>query len=271
MKPLLSLFPGIGLLDRGFETAGFCVVRGPDLLFGGDVRSFHVPAGCFSGVIGGPPCQNFSRANRNPDRAAGMELVNEFLRIVTEADPAWWLMENVAGSPTVTAPGFVTQLFMLDASHCGSDQHRLRKFHFGHRAGTRELVIPRPGPAEPGLSQPTCMATEGRRAGRRDFREFCRLQGLPPGFDLPGFTVTEKYRAVGNGVPFAMALTLANAVRQWAAGGVTPHRVCECGCGAFVTGRERLAGPACRKRMQRQRDAAPGRPVRVQIGLPLLA
>lgn len=34
---VLSLFPGIGLLDRGFEAEGFCVVRGPDLLWGGDV------------------------------------------------------------------------------------------------------------------------------------------------------------------------------------------------------------------------------------------
>jgi len=28
---VLSLFPGIGLLDMAFEQEGFCVVRGPDL------------------------------------------------------------------------------------------------------------------------------------------------------------------------------------------------------------------------------------------------
>jgi DNA (cytosine-5)-methyltransferase 1 len=28
---VLSLFPGIGLLDMAFEEEGFCVVRGPDL------------------------------------------------------------------------------------------------------------------------------------------------------------------------------------------------------------------------------------------------
>lgn len=32
---ILSLFPGIGLLDRAFEECGFCVVRGPDILWGG--------------------------------------------------------------------------------------------------------------------------------------------------------------------------------------------------------------------------------------------
>jgi hypothetical protein len=31
---VLSLFPGIGLLDMAFEEEGFCVVRGPDLLWG---------------------------------------------------------------------------------------------------------------------------------------------------------------------------------------------------------------------------------------------
>ena len=44
---VLSLFPGIGLLDMAFEEEGFCVVRGPDLLWGGDVRSFRPPAGKF--------------------------------------------------------------------------------------------------------------------------------------------------------------------------------------------------------------------------------
>jgi DNA (cytosine-5)-methyltransferase 1 len=38
---VLSLFPGIGLLDMAFEEEGFCVVRGPDLLWGGDIRSFR--------------------------------------------------------------------------------------------------------------------------------------------------------------------------------------------------------------------------------------
>ena len=42
---VLSLFPGAGLLDRGFEQAGFCVVRGPDILFGQRIEDFHAPAG----------------------------------------------------------------------------------------------------------------------------------------------------------------------------------------------------------------------------------
>jgi DNA (cytosine-5)-methyltransferase 1 len=255
-KLVLSLFPGIGLLDRAFEDSGFCVVRGPDTLWGGDIRKFNPPAGHFYGVIGGPPCQNFSTVNRNRDHAAGMDLVNEFLRVCDAAVPDWALMENVSGSPVVTLPGMSAQVFTLDASHVGGDQHRLRKFHFFHKAGTRELVIPRPAQSQPG-AQPTCLASEGRRKGRRSWLEFCRLQGLPQGFDLEPFTVAAKYRAVGNGVPYEMALTLARAVLSRGRA-VTPLRVCACGCGAYVTGREVTASAACRKREQRIRDAARG-------------
>lgn len=251
-KLILSLFPGIGLFDRGFEAVGFCVVRGPDTLWGGDIRRFHAPAGHFTGIIGGPPCQNFSTVNRRRDTAAGLLLVNEYLRVVMEAHPEWWLMENVAGSPNVTVSGFVTQRFTLNASHVGSAQHRLRKFHFGFRVG-RELVIGRDTTIEP--SHRTCLASEGKRSGKRDWKTFCALQGLPDDFDLPGFTVAAKYQAVGNGVNSLVSHALAQAIVNRSTWSVTPQRVCACGCGQFVTGREVTAGAACRKRLERQRKA----------------
>ena len=46
----------------------------------------------------------------------------------------------------------------------------------------------------------------------RVFADHCRKQGLPEGFDLPGFTVTAKVAAVGNGVPLAMGRAVARAV-----------------------------------------------------------
>src|SRR6185503_20744824 len=99
---VLSLFPGIGLLDMAFEEAGFCVVRGPDLLWGGDVRAFHPPAGKFEGVIGGPPCQAFSRLVhivRAKGQTPRPNLIPEYERVVAEAAPAWFLMENVPEAP----------------------------------------------------------------------------------------------------------------------------------------------------------------------------
>lgn len=69
---ILSLFPGIGLLDMAFEEQGFCVVRGPDALWGGDIHTFYPPPGRFDGVIGGPPCQSFSRL-RHLVAANGLE------------------------------------------------------------------------------------------------------------------------------------------------------------------------------------------------------
>lgn len=52
---ILSLFPGVGLFDYAFECEGFTVVRGPDVLWGGDIRRFTAPAGRFDGIIGGDP------------------------------------------------------------------------------------------------------------------------------------------------------------------------------------------------------------------------
>jgi DNA (cytosine-5)-methyltransferase 1 len=138
---VLSLFPGIGLLDMAFETEGFCVVRGPDLLWGGDIRTFHPPAGRFEGVIGGPPCQSFSPL-ANLVRARGYEpkfgnLIPEYERCVTEAMPGWFLMEEVPQAPAPAVPGYAVHAFTmcnssLDAGDgYGLEQERLRRFSFG--------------------------------------------------------------------------------------------------------------------------------------------
>jgi len=147
---VLSVFPGIDLLGRAFEEAGFCVVRGPDVLWGGDIRSFQPPAGVFAGVIGGPPCQSFSRLV-NLIRAQGREprfgnLIPEFERVVAEASPEWFLMENVPGAPTPTVEGYVVRSFLLNNRWCpdergiGAEQNRERRISFGTGDG-RALEI----------------------------------------------------------------------------------------------------------------------------------
>lgn len=116
---ILSLFPGIGLLDRGFEDSRFCVVRGPDLIFGGDIKRFHVYPGKFDGIIGGPPCQDFSKARRDVPTGEGLELIDEFKRVVLQARPSWWLAENVPGVPDIKIDDYSWQRLDLYASEFG--------------------------------------------------------------------------------------------------------------------------------------------------------
>jgi site-specific DNA-cytosine methylase len=143
---VLSLFPGIGLLDRAFEEEGFCVVRGPDVVWGGDIRAFHPPAGRFDGVIGGPPCQCFSslarlvKANGYTTRFGN--LIPQFERCVEAAGPNWFLMENVPQAPEPVIAGYGVKSFLIDNSRLagegifGQEQRRLRRFTFGMRGRT---------------------------------------------------------------------------------------------------------------------------------------
>lgn len=243
---VLSLFPGIGMLDKGFEQAGFSVVRGPDLIFGGDIRSFSPIAGRFDGVIGGPPCQDFTKINRTPGKYSRMMLY-EFARVVLEASPVWWLMENVPEVPDVHIDGYGWQRIDLRANEFGLRQNRLRHFQFGRR-DRLPLIVPRGDTVE--ADQPCCLASEGSRKDRRDWSTFCQLQGLPADFNLPGWSTSAKYRAVGNGVPVPMAYAIALAIATPTDKSVTP---CACGCGRRVTGKATYAGPACRKRAERRR------------------
>lgn len=263
--PLLSLFPGADLLGRGFEAAGFCVVRGPDLITGGDIRTFRTPVGAFRGVFGGSPCQDFSRGRRTEPTGYGLEMLREFARVVIEAWPAWFLLENVPGVPNVAdvwpaglltggpCADFQVQRFNLTARECGGRQHRIRCFQFGWRDRLGPIVIDRPSIGRGG--EPACMAVEAKQPGRRTFADFCELQGLPRSFDLPGWSLAAKYRAVGNGVPVYMARTIAEAIK--ARSGSHPD-LCACGCGRPVRAGCATAGPACRKRLERERKKARG-------------
>ena len=263
---ILSLFPGIGLLDKAFETKGFCVVRGPDLLWGGDIRQFHPPVGVFWGIIGGPPCQDFSALRRCDPTGNGLEMLQEFARCVTEADPEWWLMENVARVPNVTVPGYVTQRLDVDNGWFDEAQsRRLRHIQFGSKSG-RLLSVTR---WRVNVTDQAALANDDR-----PFQELCRLQGLPNDFDLPPFLAVEKKRAVGNGVPLPMGLALAQAVIDAYSKPVTLQLTldgrliqpgtCKCNCGRRVTGNQEYYDFSCRKRAERQRKKSEKNGVRYE-------
>lgn len=227
--PVLSLFPGIGLLDRAFEEQGFTVVRGPDLLWGDDIRDFHPQPGHFGGIIGGPPCQAWSRlrylVEYNGLKVAP-DLIPEYERCVQEAQPAWFLMENVEDAPVPVVRGYQVHSQLLNnRKHGGGVQSRTRRISFGTHNG-RCLVVPEvevpqewapavcaSGGVKPGVDRSrTPKANELGYKTRAAFEEIRRLQGLPDDFELPSLTVKGAVKAVGNGVPLPLGRAIAKAV-----------------------------------------------------------
>lgn len=260
MELILSLYPGIDVLGRAFAAAGYAVVLGPDLILDTRIESFHVPAGRFDGVIGGPPCQNYSDANRRRDTLEGDRLLREFLRVVVEAQPRWFLIENVRNVPTVQLPGWSVQRLDITDAACGGRQRRLRHIQFGHRAG---WII---RPARTIGARPVTPAVLTNNDNPHD--RFCRRLSRQ-GFDAPSapqlslrsFTSSARARAIGNAVPWRVSLALAIAVSQ--SGPVTPAD-CLCGCGRPITPLAKAATAACRKRLQRHRTGAMPRVVTLE-------
>ncbi len=259
---VLSIFPGGGLLDHAFALEGFTVVRGPDPLWGGDVRTFNPPAGRFDGIIGGDPCQSHS-ALANLVRANGFEpifpdLTPEYERVVNEARPAWFLRENVPKAPDIKPEGYDVRSFMLDNSTLddgtgwGNEQMRKRRFWFGVRDGECpelrrwirfalfELDAPAKAVSGDARSVPVAIGGSGKRkrtavvreetlsqrdhAPRRELSDMMALQGMPDGwFKHSPFTMDAKRKIVGNGVPIPMGRMIARAVIEAMGGDALPR------------------------------------------------
>ncbi|MCI1273994.1 MAG: DNA cytosine methyltransferase [Clostridiaceae bacterium] len=114
-KKIVSLFSGAGGLDKGFEKAGFDIVWAneydstiwetfeynfPNTILDRrsirNVPSIDIPE-CI-GIVGGPPCQSWSEAGSlrgiNDERG---QLFYEFIRILRDKNPLFFLAENVEG------------------------------------------------------------------------------------------------------------------------------------------------------------------------------
>lgn len=211
------------------------------------MRRFHPPAGKFDGVIGGPPCQLFSIMKRLNPRAGEKHgnLIPEFERVVREARPRWFIMENVPGAPAPGVDEYGVQRREVRDVWVGGLTNRLRAFHFGwHRDEPLAAHFSIPGVAlhstqpEPavlagggGRRIPVALGGTGKRkktlddgrvvrcgphnGKRAPFADLLRCQGLPDDFlaDAP-FTLSGKVHALGNGVPLPMGRAVAQAVKR---------------------------------------------------------
>ncbi|WP_294966747.1 DNA cytosine methyltransferase [Sulfurimonas sp.] len=269
MQLVLSLFTGVGLFDKAFREAGFCVVSAGDIIYGQDIREFKGILNKFDGVIGGPPCQLFSDLNR--DRSVtdnyhyGLQMLDEFVRIVKECDSTWFLFENVRNVPNVKIDNYSHQRIDINQGWY-ENTTRLRHIQFGHKDNL--YIQWERGKINPN-SNHCALASDNR-----SFKELCKLQGLKNGFNLPDFTVKGKKKLVGNGVPLSMGRVIANAVKDVTdpdnkcdlvtLTNVTARyekisvnqqsiKICRCGCGRIVTHKGYYYDFSCRKRYQRSK------------------
>lgn len=245
---ILSLFCGLDLLGQGFQDQGFCVVQAGDIIMGKDIRKFKGIPGRFDGIIGGSPCQDFSLARRCPPTGYGLEMLNEFRRVVMECQPQWFVLENVPNVPLVHIENYQMQRFYLNANECGSTQNRHRFFQFGSLDGLLLRIARQPKPPK---SEPCAMATEGTKTTRRTWQQFCELQGITTPFDLPDLTQAAAYKVVGNAVNLHVSRTIAAAIAEASIHPIYQKDVktCACGCGRLLTGNQKTATDACRKRL----------------------
>ncbi|SDW55267.1 DNA cytosine methyltransferase [Flavobacterium degerlachei] len=161
---IVSFFAGAGGLDLGFEKAGFDVVWANeydkdiwetfeknhkntvlDRRSIVDIPSNEVPD-C-DGIIGGPPCQSWSEAGSKRGIADKRgQLFYEFMRILADKKPKFFLAENVSGmllpahkdalaniKQMFTDIGYDLSFELLNVSDYGVPQDRKRVFFIGYR------------------------------------------------------------------------------------------------------------------------------------------
>ena len=166
---VISLFSGCGGLDLGFEKAGFNIpvanefdktiwetfkVNHPNThLIEGDVRQItkediaQYIDGEVDGIIGGPPCQSWSEAGSLKGiKDARGQLFFDYIRILTEFQPKFFLAENVSGmladrhSEAVQnilhmfeEAGYDVSFTLVNAKDYGVAEERKRVFYIGFR------------------------------------------------------------------------------------------------------------------------------------------
>ena len=177
---VISLFSGCGGLDLGFERAGFDIPVANEFdkkiwptfkanhpkthLIEGDVRKINKDDmveyinGDVDGIIGGPPCQSWSEAGalRGIEDERG-QLFFDYIRILKEFKPKFFLAENVSGMlanrhddavqnilKLFDEAGYDVTLNLVNAKDYGVAEERKRVFYIGFRKDLHiDFVFPK--------------------------------------------------------------------------------------------------------------------------------
>jgi DNA (cytosine-5)-methyltransferase 1 len=167
---IASFFSGAGGLDLGFRNSGFNIVFANDNWRGcwetfeknhhliinkksiTDISSDEIPNNAV-GFIGGPPCQSWSLAGmmKGISDPRG-RLFYDYIRLIKEKKPLFFLAENVAGilSPThynefqkiiesFKDIGYNVNYKLLDAQDYGVPQERKRVFIVGYHEKLKKI------------------------------------------------------------------------------------------------------------------------------------
>lgn len=119
-------------------------------------------------IFGGPPCQGFSVQRRGEDNDPRNQLVMEYIRLVLEVQPKFFVMENVAGLLSIRGKtvlkeleqrcekaGYVIHIQKLNAFDFGVPQVRKRVFIVGEKTDGPFSKFTFPDPTRPSLTTPS--------------------------------------------------------------------------------------------------------------------
>lgn len=180
----IDLFSGVGGMSLGFEQAGFdvvaafdvedrhvatyqknfpetraCVADLADVGWRGLREAASIDQSVIDVLFGGSPCQGFSICGRRDSGDERNLLLFEFVRLVREIQPRYFVLENVDGllgphaepirqsfERRVRYAGYrlVRPVRALDAADFGVPQRRRRVFYLGYQDGAAPPQYPKP-------------------------------------------------------------------------------------------------------------------------------
>ena len=172
---MIDLFCGAGGLSLGFSQEGFVAVLANDIeeccvdtyshnhpetprsrIVKGDINDMIKNLDSYLGtekvsiIVGGPPCQGFSMANRQRliDDPRN-HLYRSYVEVVKRVQPPFFVMENVKGMMSVANQviedfegiGYSVSARILNAKDYGVPQNRERLIYIGNRIGVNNDTV----------------------------------------------------------------------------------------------------------------------------------